>query len=412
MTRPVKDATLIGNGPDVLKCVSAVGNDLQLDEGIGTCGKDGQTVPVGVGLPDDPDRRHHRRRHARHEPLCRQICVDACARARASRAAGAHRLRRARGRERTRSAPRAPRRDRNLKPARERPRAARLRRAGGAVASTAISRAESLDRLGRTTDGAGAGRARRARRGLPDAAELARQSRISICDDAGGPRPRRRGADRAWPARCEAAALAVDPAGHQLRGRRVRATASRSRTPPATVSRGVRARRSSSPSRRSRGERRRCSATTGTRARRSSRCSSPETSGVPRRARAAPPRRAPGGHRRSAGGLRPGHRGRASLRPPRRRGLRSRALPPRVLPDRQARRDDRGARGHRDRRRHASRAARRPAPSTARASPRGAPWWSSGACCARYLLDTYSARKLGLPIHRQRRARDRRRAAA
>jgi TldD protein len=51
ITRPVKGATLIGNGPDVLKRIGMVGNDLQLDEGIGTCGKDGQSVPVGVGLP-------------------------------------------------------------------------------------------------------------------------------------------------------------------------------------------------------------------------------------------------------------------------------------------------------------------------------------------------------------------------
>jgi TldD protein len=51
VTRPVKGATLIGNGPDVLTRVSMVGNDLQLDEGVGTCGKDGQSVPVGVGLP-------------------------------------------------------------------------------------------------------------------------------------------------------------------------------------------------------------------------------------------------------------------------------------------------------------------------------------------------------------------------
>jgi TldD protein len=50
-TRPVKGATLIGNGPDVLTRVSMVGTDLALDEGIGTCGKDGQSVPVGVGLP-------------------------------------------------------------------------------------------------------------------------------------------------------------------------------------------------------------------------------------------------------------------------------------------------------------------------------------------------------------------------
>jgi TldD protein len=50
-TRPVKGATLIGNGPDVLTRVSMVGNDLALDPGVGTCGKDGQSVPVGVGLP-------------------------------------------------------------------------------------------------------------------------------------------------------------------------------------------------------------------------------------------------------------------------------------------------------------------------------------------------------------------------
>ena len=51
VTRPVKGATLIGNGPDVLTQVSMVGNDLQLDAGVGTCGKDGQSVPVGVGQP-------------------------------------------------------------------------------------------------------------------------------------------------------------------------------------------------------------------------------------------------------------------------------------------------------------------------------------------------------------------------
>jgi TldD protein len=49
--RPVKGATLIGNGPDALTRVAMVGNDLKLDEGIGTCGKEGQSVPVGVGLP-------------------------------------------------------------------------------------------------------------------------------------------------------------------------------------------------------------------------------------------------------------------------------------------------------------------------------------------------------------------------
>jgi len=48
---PVKGATLIGNGPDVLTRVSMVGNDLQLDGGVGTCGKEGQSVPVGVGQP-------------------------------------------------------------------------------------------------------------------------------------------------------------------------------------------------------------------------------------------------------------------------------------------------------------------------------------------------------------------------
>src|SRR3981081_1531669 len=51
VTRPVKGATLIGNGPEALKYVSMVGNDLALDEGIGTRGKSGQSVPVGVGMP-------------------------------------------------------------------------------------------------------------------------------------------------------------------------------------------------------------------------------------------------------------------------------------------------------------------------------------------------------------------------
>ena len=51
VTRPVKGATLVGNGPEALKYVSMVGNDLALDEGIGTCGKQGQSVPVGVGMP-------------------------------------------------------------------------------------------------------------------------------------------------------------------------------------------------------------------------------------------------------------------------------------------------------------------------------------------------------------------------
>jgi len=48
---PAKGATLIGNGPDVLQRVSMVGNDLKLDGGVGTCGKEGQSVPVGVGQP-------------------------------------------------------------------------------------------------------------------------------------------------------------------------------------------------------------------------------------------------------------------------------------------------------------------------------------------------------------------------
>lgn len=51
ITRPVKGATLIGNGPDVMTKVSMVGNDLKLDRGVGVCGKDGQSVPVGVGQP-------------------------------------------------------------------------------------------------------------------------------------------------------------------------------------------------------------------------------------------------------------------------------------------------------------------------------------------------------------------------
>jgi len=51
ITHPVKGATLIGNGPDVLTRVSMVGNDLELDTGVGVCGKEGQSVPVGVGQP-------------------------------------------------------------------------------------------------------------------------------------------------------------------------------------------------------------------------------------------------------------------------------------------------------------------------------------------------------------------------
>jgi TldD protein len=51
LTRPVRGATLIGNGPESLKHVSRVGHDLKLDEGMGICGKEGQSVPVGVGIP-------------------------------------------------------------------------------------------------------------------------------------------------------------------------------------------------------------------------------------------------------------------------------------------------------------------------------------------------------------------------
>ncbi len=51
ITQPVKGATLIGNGPDALTRVSMIGNDMRMDAGIGTCGKEGQSVPVGVGQP-------------------------------------------------------------------------------------------------------------------------------------------------------------------------------------------------------------------------------------------------------------------------------------------------------------------------------------------------------------------------
>jgi len=51
ITHPVKGATLIGNGPEVMNQISMVGNDLALDSGVGTCGKEGQSVPVGVGQP-------------------------------------------------------------------------------------------------------------------------------------------------------------------------------------------------------------------------------------------------------------------------------------------------------------------------------------------------------------------------
>ncbi|MDO8442541.1 MAG: metallopeptidase TldD-related protein, partial [Polaromonas sp.] len=48
---PVKGATIVGNGPDALTRVTMIANDMQLDSGVGTCGKEGQSVPVGVGQP-------------------------------------------------------------------------------------------------------------------------------------------------------------------------------------------------------------------------------------------------------------------------------------------------------------------------------------------------------------------------
>jgi TldD protein len=51
ITAPVKGATLIGSGPEVMGKISMVGNNLELDQGVGVCGKEGQSVPVGVGQP-------------------------------------------------------------------------------------------------------------------------------------------------------------------------------------------------------------------------------------------------------------------------------------------------------------------------------------------------------------------------
>ena len=51
LTRPVRGAMLSGSGPEALKHIPLVGNDLSLDDGTGQCGKDGQQVPVGVGMP-------------------------------------------------------------------------------------------------------------------------------------------------------------------------------------------------------------------------------------------------------------------------------------------------------------------------------------------------------------------------
>ena len=76
ITAPIKGATLIGNGPDVLTRVSMVGNDLKLDEGVGTCGKDGQAVPVGVGIPTLKIDRLDSRRHCKKRP--RRLHAIAC----------------------------------------------------------------------------------------------------------------------------------------------------------------------------------------------------------------------------------------------------------------------------------------------------------------------------------------------
>jgi TldD protein len=51
LTYPVKGATLIGSGPESLKHITMIGNDMRLDSGVGVCGKEGQSVPVGVGQP-------------------------------------------------------------------------------------------------------------------------------------------------------------------------------------------------------------------------------------------------------------------------------------------------------------------------------------------------------------------------
>ena len=51
VTAPIRGATLVGSGPEVMNRISMVGNDLNLDGGVGVCGKDGQSVPVGVGQP-------------------------------------------------------------------------------------------------------------------------------------------------------------------------------------------------------------------------------------------------------------------------------------------------------------------------------------------------------------------------
>ena len=77
VTAPVKGATLIGNGPDALTKVAMIGNDMALDPGVGTCGKNGQGVPVGVGQPtlklSRPDGGRHRHLMENpHPPLRRR----------------------------------------------------------------------------------------------------------------------------------------------------------------------------------------------------------------------------------------------------------------------------------------------------------------------------------------------------
>ena len=59
----LKGVTIIGNGPAIMPKVSMVGNDFSLDPGVGTCGKNGQWVPVGVGQPNHQGGHHHCRRH-------------------------------------------------------------------------------------------------------------------------------------------------------------------------------------------------------------------------------------------------------------------------------------------------------------------------------------------------------------
>ena len=92
ITRPVRDATLIGNGPEALQHVSMVGNDLELDEGVGMCGKEGQSVPVGVGMPTVKNRPHDRGRDRRMSRRSETLPADRGRRAR--RLAGARRDRR------------------------------------------------------------------------------------------------------------------------------------------------------------------------------------------------------------------------------------------------------------------------------------------------------------------------------